>query len=80
MFSGMIPVVTEQSGVDIGDFGFKIEDEKVGFIVNLIKKLILLSNDELQWREKEAYKYAMKNHTLKKFNKDLYGILSRILP
>lgn len=79
MFSGMIPVVTEQAGVDIGDFGFQIEDIEVDAIVNLVRKLSMLSNDELKEREQKAYKWAVRNHTLQSFETELNHILGQVL-
>lgn len=79
MFSGMIPVVTVQTGIDIRDFGFQIEDIRVDSIVNLVKGLSMLSNDELEKRERKAYRWAAGHHTLKSFENDLKNILEVVL-
>ena len=48
-------------------------------IVNLVRKLSMLSNDELKEREKKAYKCAVRNHTLQSFETKLNHILGQVL-
>lgn len=40
MFTGLIPIVTLQSGVDIGDFGYMIENMDVDYVVSFISKIV----------------------------------------
>ncbi len=79
MFSGMIPVVTKEAGVDIQDWGIKIEEIDVGYLTELIKHISEMEDDDLEIREEKAYQYAMANHTIDKFCIDLSDILDSVL-
>lgn len=78
MFSGMIPVVTMQTGVDIEDFGFLIRDTEIACLTSMIKELSMLPNGVLAEKEEKTYKWALRNHTLKKFREDLSKIIKDI--
>ena len=79
MFSGMIPVVTKEAGVDIQDWGIKIGEINVGYLKDLIKSISEMEDSDLKIREEKAYMYAMKNHSIEKFRDDFSEILDSIL-
>lgn len=79
MFSGMIPVVTKETGIDIQDWGIEIVEPNVEYITDLAKKLSNIEDNQLKNREVQAYEYAMKNHTLEKFCEDFGMILDKVL-
>lgn len=79
MFSGMIPVVTKEAGVDILEWGVEIEKASVEYIAELIKKLSLMPDGVLKCRETKAYRYAMENHTIEKFSNDFSKIVDTII-
>ena len=74
----MIPVVTMQTGVDIEDFGFLIRDTEIACLTSMIKELSMLPNGVLAEKEEKTYKWALRNHTLKKFREDLSKIIKDI--
>ena len=55
MRRGVIPVITRESGVDIGEFGFQIEDISVNAIRNLAIQLARLPREQLTQRVIATY-------------------------
>lgn len=65
MRRGLIPVVTKETGVDIGNFGYHIDDIKVDKLTELIKKIA--NSDREEFIKKsfdtyiESFKYTQAN-------------------
>lgn len=68
MRRGIIPVVTYQTGVDIGDFGHLIESTDVSYIEELVTSVSQTSKDELDIRIKKTIEES-KKYTLVNFEK-----------
>lgn len=73
LHAGLIPVISYESGVDIGDFGILLEKCSVKEITAAVEKLSGKSADELAMMSKMGWQYARTHHTRKKFAQQ-YGI------
>ncbi|MDD3263245.1 MAG: glycosyltransferase [Candidatus Absconditabacteria bacterium] len=79
MFSGLIPVVTKQCGIDCFDFGYEIKDISIDEMIKLVEELSFKSVKELEVRHEAAYKYVNNNHTLDKFTKEFEKCIDKIM-
>lgn len=79
MFSGMIPIVTEESGVDIEDWGIAIKHPEVHYLATLIREASVMNDEDLGLREEKAYRYALENHSMERFQTDFSRIVDLIL-
>lgn len=66
MAHGLIPVVTDECGIDVEGFGFKVRvNESLG---STIKDLREISSDELAWRQERSFQigrsYSSSRHRL----------------
>ncbi len=80
MRKGMIPIVTVESGVDVGDFGFIIEDISIDKIRERIRGISSLNRVDFRRRCEMAYaeseKYTQINFT-RTFRKALLKIINK---
>lgn len=67
MHSGLIPIVSYESGVDVNDFGLVLKNCSIAEIKDYIKKIANLPDRELKQRSKQAWEFARNNHTREKF-------------
>jgi hypothetical protein len=78
MLHGLIPVVTKDTGIDVFDFGYEMDSFLVEDIANLLQKLSLISDEELNIRSKKTYIYAGNNFTLQYFKTQFKNIIDDI--
>jgi len=55
MRRGLIPVVTRESGIDVRDFGYLIEDVRIEKLQALIQRISEVKGDELYRRSVQSY-------------------------
>lgn len=79
MFTGLIPVVTKECGINLCDFGFEIESTDVQVFRQFIAKLTQRSEMELEQRQKQAYEYVMNHNSLKIFEEQFEIAADKIL-
>ena len=79
LHSGLIPIVSKESGVDIGDFGFLFRNVTVDEIKETINGVASLSADELRVRSKKTWEFAQDNHTREEFAKAYRKIVAKLL-
>ena len=79
LHSGLIPIVSRESGVDIGDFGILFRKNTTEEIKEMINVVAGLSTDELRSRSKKAWEFAQDNHTREKFAKMYRQIVGKLL-
>lgn len=79
MYSGLIPIVTEQCGIDIGEFGIQIKSISIEDLENLIIELANFSEEELKKRSQLTYEYVINNQSINNFKMKLEEILKPIL-
>lgn len=80
LFAGMIPVCTKETGIDAevigGFFVSEIENDE---IIEKVRSLMELSEQEWKKRQEQIYNYAKENHTIDCYQKQLKGILEGMI-
>lgn len=71
MAAGLIPVVTKEASVEIGDFGILIEYPSVAAIVESMFIASEMSRDELHHRSIKASKFAQMAHTYDAYRNEI---------
>jgi len=69
MHAGLIPIVSLQSGVDVGDFGFVLKDCSIEEIRDTALMVSQLPANELKARSEAAVALARQQYTRKNFTK-----------
>lgn len=67
MHAGVIPMVTYECGVDVGDFGVLFKQGTIDEIVAQAAQLSSLSSSELRQRARAAWECARARHTRERF-------------
>ena len=67
MHSGVIPVVTYQASVDVGDFGLLTPGDAVSDVIAAVRQLTSLTDAELTLRCRAAWEHARQCHTRENF-------------
>lgn len=70
MHAGLIPVVTAQASVDVGDFGSVIDDLSVASVRRAVQELGERPAEELEQRARAAWEHARQHHTRETFAAD----------
>lgn len=71
MAAGLIPIVTKEASVEIGDFGFLIDSSDVSSVVSAMRKAGSLNNEELIIRSEKAVMYAREKHSYEAYEQAL---------
>ncbi len=68
MHSGLVPVVSYESSVDISDeYGFILEEFSVSEIIDKVRCISALPAERLEKMSRKAWEYARENHTREHF-------------
>lgn len=70
MHAGLIPVVTRESSVDVGDFGIVLSNGTIEEIKAAALQLASMTATELENRARASWEYARAHHTRDTFTKD----------
>lgn len=79
MHAGLIPIVTRESSVDVGDFGIVLDAGSIGDIKAAANRLAAMSVTELENRARAAWEHARANHTQESFSKDYENFVTTIV-
>lgn len=79
MHAGLIPLISRESGVDVGNFGFYINDCSVESVMESVRRLTRLSNSECKRLSRSTWEYAQKYHTSEYYKMRYREILETIL-
>ena len=79
MFSGLLPVVTMECGIDLLEFVFPIDHVQVEHIEDLILLLSEIESNTLNQKSNQCREYVLKNHTLKQYSNIFRHIFEQIL-
>ena len=79
MHAGLLPIVTYETGVPVGDFGFQISPCTVARIQQLVHQVTQLPLAELKHRSELAWKFARTHHTQETFTHAYREALEDIL-
>jgi glycosyltransferase involved in cell wall biosynthesis len=77
--AGLIPVVSYESSVDVGDFGVILKDSSIDEIRRSIKEVSSLPAEELKQRSRKAWDFARANHTIEKYAEEHEKAIKKIL-
>jgi glycosyltransferase involved in cell wall biosynthesis len=79
MHAGLIPVVTRESSVDVGDFGIVLADGTIGEIKAAALQLASMTVTELENRARASWEYARAHHTQESFTKDYAQFVANVV-
>jgi glycosyltransferase involved in cell wall biosynthesis len=79
MHGGLIPVVSRETSVDIGEFGLQIGGFTVEAVRSSVRDLLALPADELDRRARAAWNHARNRHTRASFKTSLEAFLDGVL-
>ena len=75
MHGGLIPIVSLENSIDVGDFGMLLKNNTIDEVQRTIESFTLLPDNKLIKMRKDAYNYANTKHTLKSFKKEFKKVL-----
>lgn len=75
LHAGLIPIISEESSVDVEDFGIILEKNSVDAIIESIKNFSKTPVDELYQMSKKAWYHARTHHTREKFAESYDGFV-----
>ena len=79
MHAGMIPIVSHETGVPVGDFGCEIHPCTVEQIQQIVRNVAEMNPEELRGRSERAWEFARANHTREKFAARYRKVIEEIL-
>ncbi|MBL4903602.1 MAG: glycosyltransferase [Desulfocapsa sp.] len=79
MQAGLIPIVTYESSVEVGEFGVTLPDDSIESICESVKKLSNLPAVELKKRSKATWEFARAHHSRKNFTNEYKKIILEII-
>jgi hypothetical protein len=79
MHAGLIPIVSYESSVDIGDFGVILKESSIAEIKSSVQMLSTLPAGDLKQRAKKSWEFARKHHTREKFSHEFKKAIKIIL-
>jgi len=77
--AGLIPIISQESGVDVSDFGLILRNCSIDEIKGSVRKVSALSAEELAMKARQSWEYARKYHTRENFSKEYKGAIKRII-
>jgi glycosyltransferase involved in cell wall biosynthesis len=78
MHAGLLPVVTREASVDIGDFGEAIAGDTVEAVAAAVRAVAALSEEAVELRCRAAWDHARKSHTLAEFNSNYHRFAAAV--
>lgn len=69
MHGGLIPIVTREASIDVGDFGFEHRDDSIDTIVADVRRVSSLPAAELEDRGRAAWEHVRRVHTRENFRR-----------
>jgi glycosyltransferase involved in cell wall biosynthesis len=79
MRAGLIPMVTRETGIPVGDFGVTLENASVEEIRRAVRRLVALTSEELQLRAQRAWDYAAAHHSHEAYREAYGQIVQKII-
>ena len=80
LHAGLIPIVSQETGVDVDDFGIVLKDSHPQTIAEAVRYLAQLPAAELRQRSRAAWEYAQAHHTPAAYQAAYEQMLAEILP
>ncbi len=77
--SGLIPIISYESGVDVNDFGIILKDCTIDEIKRSIQSVSKSPTTELEKMAKKAWKFARANYTREKYSDEFRKTIEKII-
>lgn len=79
MHAGLIPILTREAGVPLGDYGIQIREPSIGGVQQAVTELMGTPTEELRRRAYAAWDYARSCHTQERYREKYSRMVDRIL-
>jgi len=80
MHAGLIPIVSRETSVDVGDgYGILLEESSVDRIKSAVRQVSELSAERLTTMSRKAWEHARAEHTQEKFSQVYRSVINNIL-
>ncbi|MEO8324215.1 MAG: glycosyltransferase [Nitrospirota bacterium] len=80
LHAGLIPIISYESGVDVGkDAGIVLDDCSIEAIQEAVRQMATASTQELKQRSRIAWEFARANHTMENFEKQYKKMVVKIM-
>ncbi len=79
MHAGLIPIVSRESSVDIGDYGILLKESTVDTLKNEARRISRLLPDQCEYMAREAWDFARRHHTRDIFSVAYQNTIHEIL-
>lgn len=79
LHTGLVPLLTYETSVDLHDFGVLLPDPSVETIQRVVREVSSLPAAELHRRAVAAWEYARREHTRERFTESYRGAIEEIL-
>lgn len=80
LHAGLIPIVSRETGIDVGDFGVVLSNSSAAEIDAAVRRVADLSTAELRRRSRGAWECAQKYHTPAAYRQAYDSMLDAVLP
>jgi glycosyltransferase involved in cell wall biosynthesis len=78
MRAGLIPILTPEAGIPIGDFGFSLEHTSIASIKDAVRHLASLPRDNLASRARRTWEHAITFHSHEAYKSQYREIITSI--
>jgi hypothetical protein len=79
MHAALIPILSYESGLDVGEFGFVLKESSIMEIKECVHRVARLPTKELAERSRKSWEYAGENHTREKFTEAYRKVIEDII-
>ncbi|MGP0591588.1 glycosyltransferase [Nitrospira sp. T9] len=80
LHAGLIPIISSESGVDVGkDEGVILDDCSIESIRAAVRQTSSRSTQELRCMSRKSWEFAQENHTIKKFEKKYRDVVETLV-
>lgn len=77
--AGLIPIISYQSGVDVGDFGLILNECSIQEVGEALRKVSALPKEELKGMAYKAWEYARTKHSRENYAKEFRTVVCNIV-
>lgn len=79
LHAGLIPIVSYESGINVNEFGFLLENSSVNNIQETVKIVTNLPDNELRQRAKMSWNFARNNYTREIFAEEYHKFVLSLI-
>lgn len=79
MHQGLLPIVTKDSHIDVGDCGITIKKLSFSTLDKAVQKIVKMNANELKQLSKKSYTLMFKEYTVEKYEDKLKNIIRSVI-